>query len=170
MNSRRLHTLRAALGGAAIAVALAGTAIAPAHAQSHSHGHDASAPTKLSLDHGKKWATDDALRAGMSRIRTLAASNLDAAHAGKLTNAQYAELAGKVELEVAGIVANCKLEPAADAMLHLVVADIGTGVDVMAGKEPKHARDEGLLKVVTAVNDYSRHFAHPGFKRIRIDH
>jgi hypothetical protein len=32
-----------------------------------------------------------------------------------------------MENEIAGIVANCKLEPQADAMLHLVIADLGAG-------------------------------------------
>ena len=70
------------------------------------------------------------------------------------------------KLEVGGIVANCKLEPKADAMLHLVIAEIGEGADAMAGKTAGVKRAQGLVKVATAVNGYAEHFDHAGFKPI----
>jgi len=133
----------------------------------HDHGHDhAGAPGKLALDDGRKWPTDAALRDGMTRLRGLVAKRLDAAHHGKLSAAQYTALAGEVEREVGGIVANCKLEPKADAMLHLVIAEIGEGADAMAGKTAGVKRAQGLVKVATAVNGYAEHFDHAGFKPI----
>ena len=133
----------------------------------HDHGHDhAGAPGKLTLDDGRKWSTDAALRSGMTRMRALVAKRLDAAHHGKLSAAQYTTLAGQVEQEVGGIVANCKLEPKADAMLHLVIAEIGVGADAMAGKTAGVKRAQGLVKVATALNAYGDHFDHPGFKPI----
>ena len=142
----------------------------PAWAQTVAHDHAAAAPHNLALNQGRKWATDEPLRAGMGRIRGLVEPQLGAAHAGKLTPAQYRELATKVEAEVGGIVANCKLEPKADAMLHLVIADIGVGTDVMAGKDAKARPALGLVKVAQAVNQYGSHFDHPGFKPIRNVH
>jgi len=106
----------------------------------------------------------------MGRIRGLVEPQLGAAHAGKLTSAQYRELATQVETEVGGIVANCKLEPKADAMLHLVIADIGAGTDAMAGKDAQTRPALGLVKVAQAVNQYGSHFDHPGFKPIRNVH
>ena len=53
--------------------------------------------------------------------------------------------------KVGGIVANCKLDPKADAMLHLVIADIGAGTDAMAGKDPKTRPALGLVRVAQAV-------------------
>src|SRR5689334_18104125 len=106
-------SLTAAVAAAAMAAALS----APALAQTATHDHGAAAPHKLTLNQGRKWATDEPLRAGMGRIRGLVAPQLRAAHGGKLTPAQYRELATQVESEVGGIVANCKLEPKADAML-----------------------------------------------------
>ena len=79
---------------------------APALAQTAAHDHSAAAPHKLTLNQGRKWTTDEPLRAGMGRIRSLVEPRLDAAHAGKLTPAQYRELAAQVETEVGGIVAN----------------------------------------------------------------
>lgn len=159
---------RLTLGALTIAVAAAFSM--PALAQTATHDHGAEAPHKLALNEGRKWATDEALRAGMGRIRGLVEPQLGAAHAGKLTPVQYGELAAKIETEVAGIVANCKLEPQADAMLHLVIADIGAGTDAMAGKDVKMRPALGLVKVAQVVNQYGSHFDHRGFKPIRDIH
>lgn len=170
---------RLAVAAFAVAAALAGAGgarAADSHAHgkpvaaakpAHDHGHDhAAAPGKLTLDDGRKWPTDAALRDGMTRLRALVARRLDAAHHGKLSAAQYTALAGDVEREVGAIVANCKLEPGADAMLHLVIAEIGAGSDAMAAKAPGAKRAQGLVKVAAALNDYAGHFDHPGFKPI----
>ena len=120
MASSTWHKVFGALAAAATAISSAG----PAMAQAAAHGHDAATPHQLSLDQGRKWVTDDALRNGMDRIRGLVEPRLGDAHAGKLTATQYRELATQIETEVGGIVANCKLEPKADAMLHLVIAEL----------------------------------------------
>lgn len=156
----------AAVAAVAFAAALAG----PAMAQSAAHGHDAATPHKLSLDQGRRWSTDQALRDGMSRIRGLIEPRLDDAHGGKLSATQYRDLAAKVEVEVGTIVANCRLEPKADAMLHLVIADLLAGADAMAGKNAKHSPSQGLAMVAVAVNAYGSHFDHPGFKPLHDAH
>lgn len=156
------HRITSAVAAMAVATALAG----PAVAATATHSHDAATPQKLSLDHGRKWATDEPLRNGMGRIRSLVEPRLDAAHRGKLGTEQYRDLAAQVEAEVGTIVANCRLEPKADAMLHLVIADLLEGADAMAGKNAKLRSEQGLVKVVAAVNAYGRYFDHPGFKPI----
>lgn len=166
MKTPNWTLLTTAVAAAAMAAAL-GT---PALAQTATHDHGAAAPHKLALNQGRKWATDEPLRAGMGRIRGLVEPQLGVAHADKLTPAQYRELATQVETEVGGIVANCKLEPKADAMLHRVIADIGAGTDAMAGKDAKVRPALGLVKVAQAVNEYGSHFDHPGFKPIRNVH
>ena len=55
-------------------------------------------------------------------------------------------------------------------MLHLVIADIGQGVDAMAGKDAKLRPAPGLVKVAQAVIQYGSHFDDPGFKPIRNIH
>lgn len=151
---------------AVLALALSASALA----QTAAHEHGAAVPHELTLNQGQKWATDAPLRAGMGRIRGLVEPQLVAAHAGKLTPTQYRELATQIETEVGGIVANCRLEPHADAMLHLVIADIGAGTDAMAGKDATARPALGLVKVAQAVNQYGSHFDHPGFKPIRNVH
>lgn len=166
MKATRVWMLSMLVAAAATTAAFTPAALAAGAA----HSHDEAGPSKLSLDHGRRWATDATLRAGMGRIRDFTAAGIEDVHAGKMTPAQYAALAQKVELEVANIVANCKLEPQADAMLHLVIADIGAGTDAMAGKAPKVQPEKGLLRVAAAVNDYGRFFDHPGFKPVRTGH
>ncbi|NML18559.1 hypothetical protein [Azohydromonas caseinilytica] len=166
MKTPNWTVLTTAVATAAMAAALS----APVLAQTATHDHSAAALHKLTLNQGRKWATDEPLRAGMERIRGLVEPQLGAAHAGKLTPAQYRKLATQVETEVGGIVANCKLEPKADAMLHLVIADIGAGTDAMAGKDAKTRPALGLVKVAESLNQYGSHFDHPGFERIRNAH
>ena len=166
MKTPNWTLLTTAVAAAAMVAALS----APALAQTATHDHSAATPHKLTLNQGRKWATDEPLRAGMGRIRGLVEPQMGAAHAGKLTPVQYRELATQIETEVGGIVANCKLEPKADAMLHLVIADLGAGTDAMAGKDAKTRPALGLVKVAQAVNQYGSHFDHPGFKPIRNVH
>ncbi|HEX5685924.1 MAG TPA: hypothetical protein VFY73_18010 [Ideonella sp.] len=166
MNTPNWTALVTAVTVAAMTMALS----LPARAETAAHDHGAAAPHKLALNQGHKWAADEALRAGMGRIRNLVEPQLGAAHSGKLTPAQYRALATQVETEVGGIVANCKLEPKADAMLHLVIADIGAGTDTMAGKDAKTRPALGLVKVAQAVNQYASHFDDAGFKPIRNVH
>ena len=165
MNAPTFERLTSLLAATTLVVTLAGFTAAPAQAQTHSH--DATAPTKLSLDHGHKWATDVPLRDGMSRIRKLVEPQLAAAHAGKLSPANYASLAGQIDTEVGSIVANCKLEPKADAVLHIVIGEIGAGTQAMAGKTAEQTPQQGVVQVAKAVNDYAAHFSHPGLKPIR---
>jgi hypothetical protein len=161
---------------AAAAVALALGAAAPAFAAdahslaeaapavvSDAHSHAAGAPVKLALDHGRKWTTDAPLRQRMGEIRALMATELGPIHAGKLSPERYRQLGAAVEEKVAAIVAECKLPPEADAMLHLVVADLVAGADIMQGKA--HGTPaEGAHKIVTAANAYGRYFDHAGWK------
>ena len=166
MNCSARHRFFATVAAAALA-ALAVSFVGPVPALAAEHSHGAVTPHKLALDHGRKWSTDEPLRESMGRIQGLVAPKLAPAHAGKLDAAQYREIATQVETEVGNIVAKCKLEPQADAMLHIVVADMIKGADAMAGKDSKVPPAHGLVKVASAVNAYGSYFDHPGFKPIK---
>lgn len=143
---------------------------AAAHAAPAAHKHDAhadhGAPASLQLNAGKKWGTDEALRKSMGSIRQAVEASLHEIHENRLPTAGYGALASKVEGEVANIVANCKLEPKADAQLHLVVADLLAGSDQMAGKVKKAKRQDGAVKVIDALEKYATYFNDPQFKPI----
>lgn len=152
--------LELSVAAALVLTPAVGTAQATAAHEHTKHG-------KLALNQGKRWPTDEPLRNGMINIRALVEPQLGAIHAGKLTATQYLDLAAKIEGEVAYIVASCKLDPKADAMLHLVIAEIGSGVDAMKGKAASARPADGAATVVTALDDYGRYFDHPAWKPIR---
>jgi hypothetical protein len=152
----------AALAGLCLVLAGTATAATEPHHAGHAHGP----PAKLELDQGKRWATDAPLRKGMEALRAAFAERVAAIHAGTLPAADYKALGAKVEAEVATIVAECKLEPKADAVLHVIVAELLGAADVLLGKAPGTPA-AGAHRAVTALNDYGRTFDHPQWQPLR---
>ena len=138
-------------------------AAATAFGQEHAHEHGTgSVLEQLTLDNGKPWATDAPLREAMERIR----SGMRQAHprAG-LTAGQSAALAGRVRAEVNYMIANCKLPPAADANLHLVIAHLSQGAQQMENATDPAERERGVATVQEALRAYGTHFQHPGWHK-----
>ena len=132
------------------------------------HSHDpAGTPVKLSLDAGKKWASDEPLRKAMTNIRNAMDKSLHAIHKDKLSAAKYGALAKKVNGEIGYMVSNCKLEPKADAQLHLIIAEMLEGVEAMDGKVKTMTRQDGAVKVIGALENYSTYFDDPSWKPIK---
>ncbi|MBL0142469.1 MAG: hypothetical protein IPP91_10335 [Betaproteobacteria bacterium] len=158
-------TTRRNLFAATLVAALTlGTGFAAFAADSHQHA--SGEPAKLALDHGKKWATDAPLRKAMGELRAALAAKHESIHKGTLTPADYKMLGTTVEAKVATIVAECKLEPAADENLHIIVAELIAGADAMQGKS-KTAPAAGAVLAVQTVNRYGDYFDHPGWKALR---
>lgn len=152
-----LHKLIAG-ASASLVFAVAMPALA---AEPHDHGGAQGAAHAISLDQGRKWATDAPLREGMGAIReALAQQHPEAGSVG----ADYEALASTIEKNVASIVANCKLPPEADRNLHFVVADLVGATDVLRGKTAGVSPAEGVHQAVRATNLYGRYFQHPGWK------
>lgn len=154
----------------AISLATAGHAFATSeaahdHGDTHAHAHDGAAAV-LQLNAGKKWETDAHLRKAISDIRQSMAASLEAIHKNRLPSKAYSGLAHKVEGAVGEIVANCKLEPKADAQLHIIVADLLAGAEQMAGKSKKAKPADGAVRVIAALDNYGKYFNDPGFKSI----
>jgi hypothetical protein len=162
MISKFSMTAFAAAFASAALLGLQAPAIA---ADAQQHGHGGAESYKLQLDHGKKWPTDEPLRKGMGEIRTLIDAQHEGIHKGRLKPVDYAALGERIEAQVGYVVANCKLDPGADANLHIVVGEILAGVEAMKGKEKKSPR-AGAGKVVDALKDYGKYFDHPGWKRL----
>jgi hypothetical protein len=141
-----------------LAAGLSATAFA---AGPHGHeGHGASA-LELRLDNGRKWQTDAPLQTGMTRIRDAVEASLSPIHAGRYSADEFSALADKVQEEVNGVVANCKLSEEADIQLHVVLAQVMEGIDVMKGGD---AREQGVVRLVAALDAYGEHFDHPGWQ------
>lgn len=159
-SSSVLHALLLVAGLSLSAASLA------ASAHKHDSHADQPAPTTLQLNAGKKWATDEPLRKSMASIRQSVDASLHQIHENRLTSAGYGKLAHKVESEVGNIVINCKLEPKADAQLHLIVADLLAGSEQMSGKAKQAKRQDGAVKVIGALEKYATYFDDPQFKPI----
>lgn len=127
------------------------------------HSHDAAHGT-LMLDNGQKWATDAPLRLAMSRISKSLNAKLPAIHTDKLGAADYIALGKSIDSDVVYMVNNCKLPPDADAMLHLVLADIVHGSEAMQGKIPGTKARAGAVKIIQALSSYDKYFDHPGWQ------
>ena len=133
----------------------------PAHAQ-HDHEHDAHATAGLVLNDGARWSTDEPLRTGMQRIREVAAPALTA-EPGALSQKDAAALATAIREQVAYLVANCHLEPKADAVLHVLIADLLGGAGELE-RDPASA--DGLPRIAHALQQYPEFFEHPGWKPV----
>ncbi len=146
---------------------LAFTATSPSFAanEGHDHGHGTASAT-LQLNAGKKWETDAPLRKAMGEIRQSMASSLHAIHENKLSANAYGQLAKKVEGAVGDMVANCKLGTQADEQLHIIIADLLAGAELMSGKVKQAKRMGGAVKVIGALDNYGKYFDDAGFQPI----
>lgn len=163
---RTRRSLGALLLGAALAAGAFALSSAWAAAE-HAHGQDNHA---LELNAGQKWATDDPLRQGMTKIRDAVDAKLPAVHRGKMSKAQYDALGRQIDTQIAYIVQNCKLDPKADAVLHVILADLSEGNEILQGKQAKLERSDGVVKVVHALGQYGSYFDHPGWKASQVAH
>ena len=151
---------------AAISLAIPLTLLAAEHGN-HEHG---TAPQKIELNAGKKWSTDEPLRKGMGSIRDQVAAALPQAHAGKLSPAQYEQLGQDINHQIGYIVQNCKLDPKADAQLHVIIGELAQGVETLEGRQPAKDRALGVVKAAQAVNTYGKYFDDVRWKPIKLPH
>ena len=78
---------------------------------------------------------------------------------------EYVVLARIVTAEVNGIVHDCKLEPAADRQLHILLIDVLAGAEAMEGKAKGESPGAGAERVAKALNAYGEHFDHAGWEQ-----
>lgn len=154
------------LAAIVLTVAAASGEAALAAEEHHHHGENGAAVQKLELNAGKKWATDAALRQSMDEINQAMAKALPLIHKDRFGDADYAALATTINQKVGYAIENCKLEPKADAMLHLVIAELMAGAEIMDGKTSA-ARHDGAVRVRQALQSYGKYFQHPNWKVAR---
>lgn len=157
------RNLAALLGAISLAAAPALAGDRPAHRHDHEHG---AASATLRLDAGRKWATDAPLRQAMANIRQTMAAALPDIHENRLPAREYDRLARVVEHEVGNIVSHCRLPPAADEQLHLVVGELLAGSGRMAADETAGQRRAGAVTVIGALAQYANYFDDAGFSPI----
>lgn len=121
----------------------------------HAKHESSSATTKATP--AQRWQTDAPLRTGMAHIRT-AVDTLEHHGHGHLDDAQVVALATQVEQQIAYLVANCKLEPQADAALHVIIAELGTGAQALRNAPDNHSL---IASMQRAVATYPQQFDDP---------
>lgn len=146
-----------------LALALAGVgAVALLHLYGPAeHGHGQHAASELVLNDGKRWATDAPLRQGLERIRDAAIPVVAASSARPLTKDEASALSSAIKDQVQFLVENCKLEPKADAALHVLLNDFLEGAGALA-TDP--TSKPALERVVKALDLYPQYFDHQGWR------
>lgn len=129
----------------------------------HNHGHNELAGSALKLNQGNKWQTDAALRQGMQNIYDSVMNAANAFHHASLTQSEAKKLAAQINGQVEYLVANCQLEPQADAVLHVLIGELLTGAEELS-KEP--LSNQGLPQIVKVLQRYPDYFDHPGWKAV----
>lgn len=164
------------IAGLGFAMATGSAWAATAAAPLHDHGRAGGSPM-LMADSGSKWVADTTLSRAMTSIHGAVHAEfahvaaLDDTLAGKeLTRkalrSKYLALAKKINDEVAYMIGNCRLEPEADARLHLVITDLNEGVAAMEGQDEYGSRRDGVVKVMDALDKYAGYFDDPGFMSV----
>jgi hypothetical protein len=133
-----------------------GGALQEDHASHAEHAQDA-APR---LPQGQKWPSDEPLRTAMSRIRGGVEPLVASYEQGQLSRSDAQSLATLVEENVAYMVANCKLEPQADAVLHII---IGRMLNAAASLKQAPTSSSGTPQLVEALDEYAAAFDHAGW-------
>ena len=137
-----------------LAALLAVAAPQPGLAASASHDHGDPHHRGTLATGTAVMATDIPLREGMDGIR-------QRAHGLHSPAVDTLDVAAAIEEHVAFIVDNCRLPAAADAALHVILAQVLNGVEQLRAGEAEAA----AATLEQALGDYGRHFDHPGWPR-----
>lgn len=152
--------MRFAVTIAAMPLLLSALAVPFAHAQ-EGHEHHAPAAAVSQEIPAQRYATDAPLRKGMAQIRT-AVDALGHYERGHMGAEQAAGFASDIQAQVAYLVANCKLEPEADAALHGIIAKLGAGAQAL---KTDPANLAAIPPMREALADYQRTFDDPAFEK-----
>ncbi len=132
------------------------------HAHSHHQAESADHGTlTLSRNNGESWATDDALREGMTRLRTTFATAHSEYRAGNLDRAAATALAERVDGHLQFIIANCDLPPDADAELHKLLYAAFDATAALRELDDPHVGLHGLHEVLDIYGAYFKHEGWP---------
>ena len=136
-----------------LATAMSGCHKEPAAADQHNHHDEQKTEANVSKP-AKKFTTDENLRVRMTTILNTMKAMHDSGAKINLT-----ETGAKIEATVQDIFKKCKLEPAADAAMHPILAELLKGADLFKkGKEK-----EGHEIIHNALLRYEDFFDHPGW-------
>lgn len=151
-----------AITGFGLALSLSLTVLPSTAADHHDHDHDAYS-IELQLNNGQKWETDAPLRQAMGDISIAVNAALDGIHHNRLDAAGYDKIVTTVHQQVAHMVANCELEPAADAQLHIVIARLLSSVQEIEQSADLKVKNAAAVKIVGTLISYADYFEDADF-------
>ena len=140
---------------AAVPLLLLAAMAAPAGTH-EGHQHPVTAVTQPAP--GKRWDTDAPLRAGMAQIR-VAVDALQHHEHGHMGPEPARTLATRIEQQIAYLIANCKLEPQADAALHVIISELAVGAQALKANPAVRSVVPSMRH---ALQRYSVQFNDPG--------
>jgi hypothetical protein len=146
----------------AVAALLCGALVTPAtHAAQDHHHHDpaASAAVPAAPVPATRYTPDAPLRAGMRSVHQ-AVSELAHAEMGHMSAAMTRDRATAIETAVAGMFANCKLEPTPDAALHGILVPLLTAAQALKANPADTAQ---VVRMRDAIAAYPRYFDDTGW-------
>lgn len=135
---------------------------APSAQSQEDHEQHAPAATASQESPAQRYATDAPLRKGMAEVR-VAVDSLGHYENGHMSAEQAIPFATTVQEQIAYMVANCKLEPQADAALHGIIAKLGAGAQALKTDPADLA---AIPPMREAVADYRRIFDDPAFETV----
>lgn len=134
--------------------------VGPTQAAVSQHDHGEHKPA-LPATGGQQWATDEALREGMTRLRQALDAALPSDPTQAISASQAMQLQADVEENVSFLIANCELPEQADAALHELLADLLRGAKALA--EPAE-RDQSAQRILATLQHYPEVFAAPHWR------
>ncbi len=137
-------------------------AVAPVAAQGqvqHEHDQHQTVVAASPQAPAQGWATDAPLRTGMANIRT-SVEALRHLQMGHMSRQQALAEVGMIGQSIDHIIANCKLDPDADAVLHQVIAKLIHG---SAGLKSDLKDKAAMASLRAALLDYQQLFDDPSW-------
>ena len=118
----------------------------------------------ITLDQGKQWATDEAVRQGMESIRQTLMASQERIKNEQLNAQDYQRLADVIDKNLADIVKNRKVSKESEKAFHLVVMiDMKHNLELMRTATTVKLQRVGALGALQSLRLYGSYFQHPGW-------
>ena len=119
---------------------------------------------ETTLNADKKWATDDAVRQGMERIRQVMTASQPGIAQERLSAQDYQRLAETIDQNMALIVKTRTVSKEAEKAFHLIVMmDFKQSSELMRLGATVQLQRTGALGVLQALRNYGQYFEHSGW-------
>ncbi|GIL18257.1 MAG: hypothetical protein BroJett040_20080 [Oligoflexia bacterium] len=124
--------------------------------EDHSHGHQASGgQAGMTLNEGKKWKSDETLQKNMVQMHKQFNVLNKLVESKRAKDGDYKTMVEVMDKSIADIFKNCKLEPKADATLHVVLTELMSAKDKMKNQKTSI---EGLTQARKGFNLFHEYF------------